>query len=145
MAAGSTTPPFSAFGPLFFILVSEPWGQTTVFPMGNLDQVLDVVRDAILGVNTLQGLIIAFLGALIMARYNRILFFALLALFFDQFLVPLGIRALKGKSLETIMGDAVDILTNLDPQIVVLRYIAFFIVISILFGIKRIFYRFGAA
>ncbi|MEM9122597.1 MAG: hypothetical protein AAGB03_04670 [Pseudomonadota bacterium] len=110
----------------------------------NFGDLLELVEDSFTAVNTFQGLIIAFLAALIMARYNRVLYFTLLALAFDQFLVPLGVQALDQGSIGDLVSTSMSILNNLDLRVVVLRFIGFFIVISLIFGLKRVFQRFGS-
>lgn len=113
--------------------------------MENLNDFANLLRESIIEVNTFGGIIIAFLAALIMARYNRILYFTVLALLFDQLLVPLGQRALDGGDLSNLIGETMSLLGSLEPQVVVIRFIGFFVVISLLFGLKKIFQRFGAS
>lgn len=110
----------------------------------NLEQIFDLIRESFTVGSSVQGGIIAFLAALMMPRYGRVLIYSLVALIFDQFLVPLALRLLDGKSLANVGSYAVDIFGDLDPRVVVLRFVSFFILISVLFALKSIIQRFGA-
>ncbi len=93
-------------------------------------------------VNTVQGIFIAFMMVMVMGRYHHIVFFAGAAILIDQF-VTLAFNNKWNTSIEDILEQFWDKLLDLDATVVIIRFVGFLVVITAMYGVKRLFLRGG--
>ncbi len=99
-----------------------------------------LLAEAFDAVNSIQGIMIAFITMMVMGRYHHIVFFAAGALLIDQF-VTLAFNNTWNTSIEDIAEQFWDKLLDLDATVVIIRFVGFLVVITAMYGVKRLFLR----
>lgn len=102
--------------------------------------VVDLLRESFNAVNSVQGLIIAFLATLMMRRYASVVYFSVLAIIVDQF-VTIAFDRNWGRSIESVADDLWNSIIGLDATVVIIRFIGFMVIITVLYGLRSFFRR----
>ncbi len=87
-------------------------------------------------VTTAQGVLIALFVAFLMMRYTRILYFSFLAILIDQFVTVLYL-AYEGRKVDKLTKEASNILDTLEFDVIVVRFVGYLVLISLLFFAKN--------
>ena len=87
-------------------------------------------------VTTAQGVLIALFVAFLMMRYTRILYFSFLAIIIDQFMAVLYM-AYDGRKVDKLTKEASHILDSLEFDVIVVRFVGYLVLISVLFFAKN--------
>lgn len=90
-------------------------------------------------VTTLQGAVISLFVAFLMTRYTRILYFAFLAILIDQFLAVLY-ALYRGRDFDRLTKEATSIAESLEIDVIVIRFVGYLVLISLLFFAKNILF-----
>ncbi len=109
----------------------------------DIGEMVDIVVASFNTQNIAQGLVIAFVAFLMLRRYSQVLIFGVVCLIFDLLLVPLALSAVNGAEFSNLTGDALDLIKGYgsDPAYVVIRFVFFFMVMSLLHGLRGLFRR----
>lgn len=98
------------------------------------NQALDMARQGFDTVNSIQGLVIALVAAVVMTRFNRILAFALGATVVHE-LVNIGRRVLEHMDPLPNYADTAVL------KLVAIRFVGYLIAISLIYLVRRLFFR----
>ena len=96
--------------------------------------------DAFNTVNTIQGLIIGALIAMITPRFPLVFLTAGLALLIDQ-CVTIANNSFFDKSVEKVFEKAIEEVMSLDATVLILRYVGFVLVIGVVYTVKSLVLR----
>ncbi len=102
---------------------------------------MQLIENSFNAVNILQALIIAFVAALLMSRYTSVVFFSVLAIVIDQF-VTIAFETETFWSDNTLGGVLEDLTGSfmaLDATIVILRFIAYMVLITVIYATRSFF------
>ena len=100
----------------------------------------ELLGESFNAVNTTIGLLISFVAAITMRRYSSIVFFSFIALFVDQF-VAIAFGNRWGATVDEVTGQAIESLTSLDARILIVRFVGFMLVITVIYTIRSLFRR----
>ncbi len=104
------------------------------------ESLTDLISQSFSAVNSVQGLVIAFIASLTMRKYSSIVYLSLFAIIIDQFVTIAYERQIwGGKSVAEAMNEIVDSLSGLDATVVIIRFIGFMVVITAFYGLKSLF------
>ncbi len=104
------------------------------------DQLSDLLVRSFDAVNLLQGLIISFVAAITMSRYAQIFYFSIIAIVVDQFFT----LAFRGQADDSVKGISTVVwqkILELDATVVILHFIFYLVVITIMYSLKQLFRR----
>lgn len=109
-----------------------------------MDQIMDIVRESFNTGNTAQGVVIALLASFMMSRYGQLIYYTIIALVFDLFVVPIAIKIYQadmnfGGALEYGMEQFT--VVSEDLQYAVVRAVFFVVAISIFSVLKSVLRR----
>ena len=104
------------------------------------DSLITVLTQSFNAVNSTIGLLIAVFAAITMRRYGNIIYFSALSLIVDQF-VGIAFKRQWDSSVENVSSQIWDEILSLDASVLVIRFIGFMLVITIVFSVKRLFRR----
>ncbi len=100
----------------------------------------NLVSDSFDAVGTLQGVIISLIVAITMSRYGQIVYFSVIAIIADQF-VTLAFGSTPAASIGGIFSEVWDSIPELDATAVIIRFIGYILVITIMYFLKQLFHR----
>ncbi len=103
------------------------------------DSLITVLTQSFNAVNSTVGLLIAVFAAITMRRYGNIIYFSALALIVDQF-VSIAFKH-EWASVENVTSQIWNEILALDASVLVIRFIGFMLIITVIFTIKRLFKR----
>ncbi len=106
------------------------------------ESLTDLISQSFNAVNSVQGLVIAFIASLTMRRYGGIVYFSLFAIIVDQFVTIAYERQIwGGKSVADAVNEILDSILSLDATVVIIRFIGFMVVITVFYGLKSLFQK----
>ena len=102
---------------------------------------MQLIENSFNAVNLLQAIIISFIAALLMSRYASVVFFSVLAIVIDQF-VTIAFETetfWSDNSVGGVLEDLTSSFMALDATIVILRFIAYLVLITIIYALRSFF------
>ncbi len=106
--------------------------------------IMDTVRASFDTGNIAIGLVIALLASFMMSRYGQLIYYTVIALIFDLFVVPVGIKIYDdemnfGGALDFAMEEVTTLSENL--QYVMIRAVFFIVAITVFSVLKSVLRR----
>lgn len=104
------------------------------------ESLIDLLSQSFDAVNSVQGIVIALIASLAMKRYGGIVYFSIFAIIVDQFVTIAYAKQIWGKpSVADVMADIWDSILTLDATVVIIRFIGFMVIITLIYGIRSLF------
>ena len=104
-----------------------------------MDSVINLIQNSFNAVNIAQALIIGFVATMLMGRYSSIIYMSILALVVDQFVTIAFEREVFGKSIGEVGNEMLDGALNLQADQTVLRFVAYMVLISVIYALRSFF------
>jgi len=101
------------------------------------ESLTNLLADSFDAVSGAQAAIIAILAAVTMRRYGSIVWFSVFAIIVDQFVTIALSR--EWDTTGDVLSQVFESITELNPTVVITRFIGFLVLITIFYGIKALF------
>ena len=107
-----------------------------------MENIEALIRNSFGAVDILQATIISFGAAMLMSRYSSVIVMSIVALVIDQFVtIAFSRRIWEDESVNAVVNDLWDSILALDANAVILRYVAYLVLISVIYALRSFFQR----
>ena len=107
-----------------------------------MENIEALIRNSFGAVDILQATLISFGAAMLMSRYASVIVMSLVALVIDQFVtIAFSRRIWEDESIGAVANDLWESILALDANAVILRYVAYLVLISIIYALRSFFKR----
>lgn len=107
-----------------------------------MENIEALIRDSFGAVDILQATLISFGAAMLMSRYSSVVVMSLAALVLDQFVtIAFSRRIWERKDVGAVANDLWDSILDLRADEVILRYVAYLVLISVIYALRSFFKR----
>ena len=107
-----------------------------------MENIQTLIANSFGAVDILQALLIAFGASLLMSKYSSVIVMSIVAVVVDQFVtIAFNRRIWEDESFGAVINDLGDSIMELDANVVILKLVAYLVLISVLYALRSFFRR----